>query len=182
MKHMKIHLFNLALAIILPCSAYAKVDSMLLEKVIHKDGYAFTQVGIKCAGRLKKQRIVRRNLRGVEENSSASEQWCSEENPNQCSHNKYELARTLCNLKPNETTTKIAKGNHSPKETLITTGSSPATAAVIDDNSQTSTSKFEQLVNEQLLIEEQRILIEQRRLELNKKEIDLRRLRANIES
>lgn len=151
-------------------ASYARVESILLEKVVSKGDQKFSQVAVKCAGKVKKRRMLKESI------SSAA--WCAESNTGQCSYNKYELARAMC-----ENKAQVAILNKQPSPAILkTTNEKPAEADSLESpNSSIQTTRIDDLLSEQIIIEEQRILIEQKRLELSKQEIDLKRQRATLE-
>ena len=142
----------------LPASAWVK--SISLERTFVGENIRVLEVAVKC-----KLDNSKRKLRKI---VSESKSWCSVDLPSLCSNRKVTAARELCRLSRQEFQQMIAGEGAAIKQGFVES-KEQETANQLRDN----------LIQEKMLIEEQRIQIAQQTIELNRKELELKRLQSN---
>lgn len=140
--------------------AMAEVEVMSLERDKVRGIQRFSEVSLKCSGSVDKRIIQRSSKHGAH--------WCVSDAPGLCDKRKYALADTVC-------------GYSDAEFVALSKSQNPVvTDRPLDSQRRTSATESRKLrrarlLNEQMLIEEQRIQIEQRRLELVRLELSLKR-------
>jgi hypothetical protein len=146
--------------------AMAWVKSVSLERTFVGDNIRVLEVAVKC-----KLDNADRKLRKV---VSSSKDWCSIDVPSICSERKVMAAREVCQYSRAEFQELIdSKGKPVSK---VASPSKPAVAKVSPKKAAIGTGQSkDDLMQEKMLIEEQRIKIAQLQIELSRKELALKK-------
>lgn len=151
--------------IFLPIAAQAWVKSISIEKKFVGDNIRILEVAVKCNVD-KTERKLRKNL-------TEKTDWCSVDLPNVCSSRKVKAAREICQYSRDEYRQLIADNkaeSGSTPKAISQSSSSNNSNLSVDEKLDTN----QELMQEKILIEEQRIKIAQLQLELKRKELQLR--------
>lgn len=166
MKVSKIAVFLVLLGLqVSPALAWVK--SVSLERTFVGDNIRILEVAVKC-----KLDNADRKLRKI---VSKNKDWCSVDVPSICSERKVMAAREVCQYSraefqalvdnkdtPKPVAAKSAVSKTSPQKSAVGTGQSK-----------------DELMQEKMLIEEQRIKIAQLKIELSRKELALKKQLPN---
>ena len=151
------------LALICTCgAASAELEGMSLERDKVRGITRFSEVSVRCVGSDAVKTIRRTSKHGAP--------WCAAGDNGVCDKSKFLMATRVCEQAPSLAADELKGGTH-------TTSLLSANDGV---NTELQHTRRSQLLQEQLLIEEQRIQLEERRIELVRQELQLRRTLAAV--
>lgn len=166
-KAARLSIILLATSFALP--SFAWVQSVSLERTFVGKNIRLLEVEVNC----KFYNKARRLRKVVSENKP----WCSVDLPSMCATRKIVLAREVCDFNPEEFDALIAAEKAGTKPAPALAKSAEKIKA---SETAANANSSENLLQEQMVVEEQRIKLEQRRLELRKKEIALKKQLSDL--